>query len=147
MSFRFEIGARARAASRFIANVRSDLIAAAVERRSQTGFTQQQLAEQVGVSRQELNRYFCGQRELPLRSIADLAWALDKEIHVELRDPAGLTQNGCLAQPETRAEIPADMRIETRAAVHFISFGEAFSWSSSRAIRTIIARATADRDD
>ncbi|AYG69915.1 MULTISPECIES: helix-turn-helix transcriptional regulator [unclassified Rhizobium] len=143
MSFRFEIGARARAASRFIANVRSDLIAAAVERRSQTGFTQQQLAELVGVSRQELNRYFCGQRELPLRSIADLAWALDKEIHVELRDPAGSTESGCLAQ----SEIPAETRVEAQAAVHSTSFREVISWSSSRAIRTIVARAIADRDD
>lgn len=147
MSFRFEIGARARAASRFIANVRSDLIAAAVERRSQTGFTQQQLAELVGVSRQELNRYFCGQRELPLRSIADLAWALDKEIHVELRDPAGSTKSGGLAQSEARTEIQDEIRAEARAAVHFISFREVVSWSSSRAMRTIIARATADRDE
>jgi len=136
MSFRFEIGARARAASRFIANVRSDLAAAILERRSQKGFTQQRLAEAIGVSRRDLNRYLCGQTELPLRSIADLAWALDKEIHVELCDPKGSAADGnCFAEPETRAAI-----LPTRS-------GRAVSWSSSRAIRTIIARANNDRDE
>ena len=136
MSFRFEIGARARAASRFIANVRSDLAAAILERRSQKGFTQQRLAEAIGVSRRDLNRYLCGQTELPLRSIADLAWALDKEIHVELCDPKGSAADGnCFAEPETRAAI-----LSTRS-------GGAVSWSSSRAIRTIIARANNDRDE
>lgn len=135
MSFRFEIGARARAASRFVANIRSDLVAAILERRSEKGFSQQQLAELVGVSRKDLNRYLCGQRELPLRSIADLAWALDKEIHIELRDPAMLTNGNRVSE------------FETRAAVHPVCSGGVVSWSSSRAIRTIVARANTERDD
>jgi transcriptional regulator with XRE-family HTH domain len=134
MSFRFEIGARARAASRFIANVRSDLAAAVLERRTEKGFTQQRLAELVGVSRKDLNRYLCGQTELPLRSIADLAWALDKEIHIELCDPRGSTDGNHSFEFETRAVLhPARSR--------------AVSSSSSRAIRTIIARVNYDRDE
>ncbi|GES41012.1 hypothetical protein RsS62_02640 [Rhizobium dioscoreae] len=136
MSFRFEIGARARATSRFIADVRSDLAAAVLERRSQKGFTQQRLAELVGVSRRDLNRYLCGQTELPLRSIADLAWALDKEIHIELCDPKGST-----------ADVSGLSEPETRAAIYPVRSGGAVSWSSSRAIRTIIARSNNDRDD
>ncbi|WP_113384679.1 helix-turn-helix domain-containing protein [Rhizobium sp. SYY.PMSO] len=135
MSFRFEIGPRARAASRVTANVRSDLVAAILERRSEKGFSQQRLAEMVGVSRGDLNRYLCGRRELPLRSIADLAWALDKEIHIELRDLTG-SKNG--------KHLP---EFETRATVHPVCSGGIISWSSSRAIRTIVARASTDRDD
>lgn len=135
MSFQFEIGARARAASRFIANIRSDLVATILERRSEKGFSQQQLAEMVGVSRRDLNGYLCGQRELPLRSIADLAWALDKEIHIELRDPTGSANGNYLSG------------FETRATLHTVCSGGVVSWSSSRAIRTIVARANTDRDD
>ena len=135
MSFRFEIGARARAASRFVANVRSDLVAAIIARRSENGITQQQLAEFVGVSRKELNSYLCGQKELPLRSIADLAWALDKEIHVELRDPMGSPDSGCASGPETQA------------ALHPVCSSGVATWSSSRAIRTIVVRTNIDRDE
>ncbi|NLS00781.1 helix-turn-helix transcriptional regulator [Rhizobium sp. P38BS-XIX] len=134
MSFRFEIGARARAASRFVANVRSDLVAAILERRTEKGVTQQQLAELVGVSRKDLNSYLCGQRELPLRSIADLAWALDKEIHVELRDPSSGEE-----------KTPPDP--ETRAFVSPVCSGDTASRSSARAIRTIIVRTKNDRDE
>ncbi|MFS8047288.1 helix-turn-helix domain-containing protein [Rhizobium sp. BR 314] len=135
MSFRFEIGARARAASRFVANVRGDFIAAIIARKSEKGITQQQLAEFVGVSRRDLNSYLCGQRELPLRSIADLAWALDKEIHIELCDLAGSSDGSCASEPETRA------------ALHPVCSGGVATWSSSRAIRTIVVRANTDRDE
>ncbi len=135
MSFRFEIGARTRAASRFVSNVRSDLVAAIMARRTERGITQQQLAEFVGVSRRDLNSYLCGQRELPLRSIADLAWALDKEIHVELRDLIGAPDGGCGSEPETRA------------ALHPVCSSGVATWSSSRAIRTIVVRTNTDQDE
>jgi len=87
MRFRFDIGGRARAASRLTGDVRSDLIRAILQEKLATGLTQQQLAKKLGVSRATLNRSLAGKEELTLRSLADLAWALDKEIAFELRDP------------------------------------------------------------
>jgi transcriptional regulator with XRE-family HTH domain len=100
--FRFDIGSRARQAGRLIGRVRSELLKALSERKAETGLSQQALAYKLGVHRSLINRQLTGETNLTLRSIADLAWALDMEVSFELRKPtAEQGQN----QPATTSTI------------------------------------------
>jgi transcriptional regulator with XRE-family HTH domain len=90
MRFRFDIGSRSRAASRLIGDVRGDFIRTILREKLATGLTRQKLANKLGLSRSKLNRSLTGKEELTLRSIADLAWALNKEVVFELREPSDL---------------------------------------------------------
>jgi transcriptional regulator with XRE-family HTH domain len=136
MSFLFDVGARARTASRLIGNLRSDLIAAVIQHRAEGRLTQQQLAELIGISRTDLNGILSGQKELTLRSVADIALALNKEVFVELRDPATPSNGNYFASDEQGA--PIARQIERR---------ETITRSSSRAMRTFVAPTYSDRDD
>ncbi|WP_100382350.1 helix-turn-helix domain-containing protein [Bradyrhizobium canariense] len=51
------------------------------------GLTQQELARRLESRRSNINRQLSGEVEITLRSLADLAWALDREITFELRRP------------------------------------------------------------
>jgi transcriptional regulator with XRE-family HTH domain len=84
-SFHFDIGSRARQADRLIGRVRSELLKALSERKAETGLSQQALAQKLGVHRSLINRQLTGETNLTLRSIADLAWALDMEVSFELK--------------------------------------------------------------
>jgi transcriptional regulator with XRE-family HTH domain len=81
--FRFNIDARSRAAGRFIGRVRRELLRAITEEK-RAGLTQQELASRLGSCRSAVNRQLSGQAEITLRSLAELAWALDREISFEL---------------------------------------------------------------
>ena len=93
-SFHFDIGSRARQAGRFIGRVRGELLRALSEKRAEAGFSQQALDQKLDVHRSLINRQFSGEVPLTLRSIADLAWAMDLEISFELKKPtARIGQN------------------------------------------------------
>ena len=49
--------------------------------------TQQELARRLESHRSNINRQLSGEAEITLRSLADLAWALDREITFELGRP------------------------------------------------------------
>ena len=85
--FHFDIGERARHAGRFIGRVRSELLRALSERKSEIGFSQQGLAQKLDTERSLINRQLSGETNLTLRSLADLAWAMDMEISFELKKP------------------------------------------------------------
>ena len=85
-SFQFDVGSRARKAGRFIGRVRSELLKALSERKAKEGLTQQALATKLGVHRSLVNRQLSGESNLTLRSLADLAWAMDMELNFELRE-------------------------------------------------------------
>jgi transcriptional regulator with XRE-family HTH domain len=87
-SFHFDIGSRARNAGRFIGRVRNELLKALSERKQEGKFTQQELAKKLEIHRSLVNRQLSGESNLTLRSLADLAWAMDMEISFELRKPA-----------------------------------------------------------
>jgi transcriptional regulator with XRE-family HTH domain len=87
-SFHFDIGGRARHAGRFIGRVRSELLRALSERKTEGGFSQQALAERLDLERALVNRQLSGEANLSLRSLADLAWAMGMEISFELKQPA-----------------------------------------------------------
>lgn len=86
-SFQFDIGSRARNAGRFIGRVRDELLRALSERKKDDKLTQQELAKKLEVHRSLINRQLSGQSNLTLRSLADLAWAMDMEISFELKKP------------------------------------------------------------
>jgi transcriptional regulator with XRE-family HTH domain len=84
--FRFDIGERSRTAGRFIGRVRRELLRAITEEQ-RAGLTQQELARRLESRRSNINRQLSGEAEITLRSLADFAWALDREITFELRRP------------------------------------------------------------
>jgi transcriptional regulator with XRE-family HTH domain len=86
--FHFDIGERARHAGRFIGRVRGELLRALSERKREGGFSQQSLARKLDAERAQINRQLSGEANLTLRSLADLAWAMDLEISFELKKPA-----------------------------------------------------------
>jgi hypothetical protein len=86
--FHFDIGGRARHAGRFIGRVRAELLRALSERKAETGLSQHALARKIDGDRAQINRQFSGEADLSLRSLADLAWAMDMEISFELKKPA-----------------------------------------------------------
>ena len=86
-SFQFDIGSRARNAGRFIGRVRDELLRALSERKKDDKLSQQELAKKLEVHRSQINRQLSGESNLTLRSLADLAWAMDMEISFELRKP------------------------------------------------------------
>jgi transcriptional regulator with XRE-family HTH domain len=85
--FHFDIGSRARHAGRFIGRVRGELLRVLAEKKAKAGLPQQALAEKLGVKRSLINRQLSGEANLSLRSLADLAWAMDMEISFELKQP------------------------------------------------------------
>ena len=82
--FRFDIDARSRTAGRLIGRIRRELLKAVTEEK-RAGLTQQELARRLDSERSNINRQLSGEAEITLRSLADLAWALDREITFELR--------------------------------------------------------------
>jgi transcriptional regulator with XRE-family HTH domain len=110
--FHFDIGSRARHAGRFIGRVRGELLRVLAEKKAKAGlpqqaFPQQALAEKLGVKRSLINRQLSGEANLSLRSLADLAWAMDVEISFELKQPmarAGQNQP-ILNQPMTTSTV------------------------------------------
>jgi transcriptional regulator with XRE-family HTH domain len=85
--FHFDIGERARHAGRFIGRVRGELLRALSQRKREAGVSQQGLARKLDTERALINRQLSGEANLSLRSLADLAWAMDMEISFELKEP------------------------------------------------------------
>jgi transcriptional regulator with XRE-family HTH domain len=85
-SFQFDVGGRARKAGRFIGRVRDELLKALSEKKAKEGLTQQALATKLGVHRSLINRQLSGESNLTLRSLADLAWAMDMDLKFELQE-------------------------------------------------------------
>ena len=100
--FHFDIGERARHAGRFIGRVRGELLRALTERKSEIGFSQQGLAQKLDTERSLINRQLSGETNLTLRSLADLAWAMDMEISFELKRPIAETGQN---QPMTTSTV------------------------------------------
>lgn len=86
--FHFDIGGRARNAGRFIGKVRNEFLRALSVKRAEAGICQQALATKLDAERALINRQLSGEETLSLRSLADLAWAMDMEISFELKSPS-----------------------------------------------------------
>lgn len=82
MSYQLKINKRSLKAARFISRLQSVIQRSFVE----SGLTQQEVAERLGVDRSVINRRLKGKANLTARSIADFAFVLDKDIVFDLVD-------------------------------------------------------------
>jgi DNA-binding phage protein len=85
ISYVFDIGEKQRRVSRFIGHVRAELQRALIAERSDRKFTQQQIANKLGVNRSVINRQLMGTENLTLASVVEIAWAIGWEPYFELR--------------------------------------------------------------
>jgi transcriptional regulator with XRE-family HTH domain len=86
-SFRLDIKPNRRAAARFVGKVRRELQAAVVADRERIGITQTKIAEAIGVHRSVVSRELNGRQDITLGRVAELAWAMGREIVFEVRVP------------------------------------------------------------
>lgn len=86
-SYRFRTCGRSRSAGRLIGRIRSELLKATLEEHTDAGTTVQALADKLLLERSVINGQLSGHRPLSLRLIADLAWALNREVVFEIRKP------------------------------------------------------------
>lgn len=82
MSYQLKIDPKSRRAARFISQLQKKIHSVLVE----SGKTQQQVAEILGVDRSVVNRRLKGNANLTARSIAEFAYAFDKKIILEFGD-------------------------------------------------------------
>jgi transcriptional regulator with XRE-family HTH domain len=78
MSYQLKINKRSLKAAKFISRIQRMLQQALIE----SGMTQQQVAEKLGVDRSVVNRRLKGKSNLTARSIADFAFVFDKNIEI-----------------------------------------------------------------
>lgn len=84
MSFLFDIGERSANAVRFIASVHEQLLIAFTQERKNNKLTKKKMADLLNTNKSAIHRQLSGEANLTLRSIADLAWAMDREIEFKL---------------------------------------------------------------
>jgi plasmid maintenance system antidote protein VapI len=86
-SFQIGISPSRRAAGRFISRVRRALQRALVEESDSSGLNQSKVADAIGVHRSVISRELNGRQDITLGRIAELAWAMGREIEFELVVP------------------------------------------------------------
>ena len=108
-SFQIGISPSRRAAGRFIARVRRSLQRALVEEGERSGINQSKIADAIGVHRSVISRELNGRQDITLGRLAELAWAMGREIQFELTiDENTRGSNlprvipGAIPQPEIR---------------------------------------------
>jgi len=82
MSYQIKLDPRSRKAARFISLLQKKIQKAFVA----TGKTQQEVATILGVDRSVINRRLTGSANLTARSIAEFAYAFDKDVYIEFVD-------------------------------------------------------------
>ncbi|WP_171003941.1 helix-turn-helix transcriptional regulator [Sphingopyxis sp. L1A2A] len=99
-SFQIAISPSKRAAGRFISKVRRALQRALVEEQAISGINQSAVAEAIGVHRSVVSRELNGRQDITLGRIAELAWAMGREIDFQLVKPGSESGiNAPLAKP------------------------------------------------
>jgi len=87
-SYLFDIGGRRRKVARFLGRVRQELVAAFIEEHKHSGLTRDMLARKLDVHKSVVTRRLNGSANLTLRSVAEVADALGREINFSLEKPA-----------------------------------------------------------
>ena len=116
-SYVYDIGEKELAASRFIADVRGEILDALSTERQYRKVTQQSLAERLGIHRSVVNRQLLGYENMTLRSVAELLWAIGWEPHFAAINPRADGGNQpAFIRSETAAPISKRAYTETRQA-------------------------------
>lgn len=90
MSYQMRLDPRSRVAGRFIGAAHDEL-RAAFER---SGKTQQEVADLLGVDKAVINRRLKGTENLTLRTLAEMAWAINHDVRVVMvRRKSGAHRN------------------------------------------------------
>lgn len=120
-SFQIAISPSKRAAGRFISKVRRALQRALVEEQAISGINQSAVAEAIGVHRSVVSRELNGRQDITLGRVAELAWAMGREIDFQLVKPeqemganAPLVKPGALSTRRDTCVVPPS--IQTRTA-------------------------------
>jgi transcriptional regulator with XRE-family HTH domain len=79
MSYRLKIDRRSMKAAKFIAKLQAEIQRALID----SGMTQQEVAERLGVDRSVINRRLKSKANLTARSVSDFAYALDQDVVIE----------------------------------------------------------------
>lgn len=83
MSFQSRLSPKARRVARMIRAARENLVHAFEAEKDKKGFTQAQLAREMNLDRSVINRRLMGRENLTIRTLAELADALDRELRVD----------------------------------------------------------------
>jgi transcriptional regulator with XRE-family HTH domain len=136
---------RQRKIGRTVYNVQHEIARALLEEKSKRGVTQQALSKKLGVDRSVVNRRVTGRSNLTLRSIAELAWALNREVEFRLV-PAGVEQSVRVAPQAERGrwEQMDPRELESIAFIASISEQEVRSFLRTQQPRHRTSRATND---
>lgn len=86
-SFQITITPKARAAGRFVSQVRRAIQKALAEEQQKSGTTQSHIARMIGVDRSVISREIRGHKDLTLSRVAEIAWALGRKPIFELVEP------------------------------------------------------------
>lgn len=120
-SFQIAISPSRRAAGRFISHVRRSLQRALVEENELTGVNQSGVAAAIGVHRSVISRELNGRQDITLGRIAEIAWALGRDIEFELVRPE--QRHGCNVALSTSSVITDEKnrlnRVEASSTVNF----------------------------
>jgi transcriptional regulator with XRE-family HTH domain len=114
-SFQIAISPSRRAAGRFISRVRRSLQRALVEEGEFNGINQSRVADAIGVHRSVISRELNGRQDITLGRVAELAWALGREIDFDLVVPKALP--GTNALPTTKAVPDPAVHVESTRSV------------------------------
>lgn len=87
MSFQIKISSKRKSAITFISQVRKELKRAIFEGSNVGGPNQSEIAKLLEVNRSVVSRELNGSNDITAGRIAELAWALGREAHFELRVP------------------------------------------------------------
>jgi transcriptional regulator with XRE-family HTH domain len=135
MSFDFELSPKEEAGSEFVAIVGDKLQRALIRRKKSEKFTQQQLAEKLGVDRSRVNRCFSGSNNLTISTLAEIVWALDGRIVFDIvedaADPQGsnfhVVESTHANEPQANVSAEWSRISQTKALQPNSSFG-ASNW-------------------
>jgi len=83
-SYQMRLTDRQRSIGRIVQKIQRSIAHALANAKAKSGLTQQHLANKLGVDRSVINRRVMGRANLTIRSLAELAWALDMDIKFEL---------------------------------------------------------------
>jgi transcriptional regulator with XRE-family HTH domain len=107
-SFQFAPDRRTRIAGRFFARVRRELQKAFLEGKADHGLTQAKLARKLGVDRAVVCRQLAGTANITLRTLADYAWAMDRDLVLSMPKHDGGANNYAAPEDSVPTTVPAD---------------------------------------
>jgi predicted XRE-type DNA-binding protein len=120
-SFQIGISPNRRAAARFVARVRRVLQSALIEERDLSGISQSKIANSLEVHRSVISRELNGLQDITLGRVAELAWAMGREIKFDLVRPQPVAgSNAPLAKSDAiTSQKPKDPKVESSSTPDF----------------------------